>query len=465
MMVVTDGLMTFQVLQRNSNGVGQAHVKGTCSGDFSGKVTVRIEKGNETLLCTENGKVLAGNWEAEVQDLPVGGPYKISFTIGDETVTINDILVGDVWFLGGQSNMEGIGNVEGALSPDPMIHAFYQYDEWDIAEEPLHLLESAVDPVHCQEPLKGKENILKSKKAKLKGVGPGLAFGLEMLERTGIPQGLVCCAHGGTSMDQWSPDKKSEQGNSFYGAMLRRFVKLGQPIAGMLWYQGCSDTGCADEYTVKMEYLVKSVREDFSLPDLPWMTVQIGKFYPLDDNPYSPGWMSIREQQRLLPEKIANLSVVPAIDLPMDDGIHIAATGHVTLAKRLARTACYRLKLDEQTKDGIDLDRIKFVASDYNRGADVIEVSFKNVSGSLKCEGVPAGFRLIDANGKMTRRIHKMIPAGNKVILEAYLDNNVEMTGCKVAYGYEIDAYCNFMDDEMMGLPAFAPHDIEPADK
>ena len=42
--------------------------------------------------------------------LPVGGPYKMRVE-GPQTVTLDNILVGDVWICSGQSNMEfGIGN-------------------------------------------------------------------------------------------------------------------------------------------------------------------------------------------------------------------------------------------------------------------------------------------------------------------------------------------------------------------
>ena len=53
---------------------------------------------------------------------------------------------------------------------------------------------------------------------------------------------------------------------------------------------------------------------------------------------YLKGW-DIQEQQRHLPERIRYLSVVPAVDLELDDSIHLSANGHSLLAKRLARCA------------------------------------------------------------------------------------------------------------------------------
>ena len=58
---------------------------------------------------------------------------------------------------------------------------------------------------------------------------------------TGIPQGIIACADGGTSMQQWDPARKSEGGKSLYGATLRRVQKNGGKVAGVIWYQGESD--------------------------------------------------------------------------------------------------------------------------------------------------------------------------------------------------------------------------------
>lgn len=466
MLTIDHGIMPMQVLQRDSDNKASVFISGSISEHNEEKVTVTVKDTNGNPLSVSidpnAGVVKEDKWQMEIRDISVGGPYDFIFLAGEETLTVNDVLVGDVWFLGGQSNMEGVGNVVDAPEPHPLVNAFYNWDQWGQAEEPLTMLETSVDPIHCEKPITEIEEIKTAKKERIKGVGPGLAFGREMVELTRIPQGLVCCGHGGTSMDQWSPEKKNKSGKSLYGAMLRRYIKLGQPIRGMLWYQGCSDTGEPEPYTDKMVNLVNAVRKDFNLVDLPWMTVQIGKFFPIDDMLYNPGWLSIREQQRKLPEKISRLSVVPAIDLAMDDGIHIAATGQHILGKRLARIACHQCGFGKDTLDAIALKSIRLIPSKYNREARVIEVSFDNVRGGLAADGVPTGFRLITPDGKMTRRIHKVIPEGNKVIIEAYYDPDPEMKGFKLAYGYDIDAYCNIHDDDSMGLPVFAPQEINP---
>ncbi|MEN8791015.1 MAG: hypothetical protein ABF324_02400, partial [Lentimonas sp.] len=55
---------------------------------------------------TVNGTADAnGDWQLELPSHTAGGPYTLSVTSGVETKTVNDVLVGDVWFCFGQSNM------------------------------------------------------------------------------------------------------------------------------------------------------------------------------------------------------------------------------------------------------------------------------------------------------------------------------------------------------------------------
>ncbi len=157
------------------------------------------------------GTARGGKFEGRLSGLPVGGPYEITLTIPGnvpETLTVSDLLVGDVWLLGGQSNMEGCGFRKDRAKPHPLVRAFYMTDEWRVAEDPIHQLWAAVDWVHNQG--------VKSPDPLERGVGPGVGFGQEMHRLSGVPQGLIACGHGGTSMSQWDPALKKEGGRSLY---------------------------------------------------------------------------------------------------------------------------------------------------------------------------------------------------------------------------------------------------------
>jgi hypothetical protein len=64
---------------------------------------VSVKLGNETVQVTADSK---GKWRAQLPGMPAGGPYLLSASANGGTTTLNDILVGDVFLCGGQSNME-----------------------------------------------------------------------------------------------------------------------------------------------------------------------------------------------------------------------------------------------------------------------------------------------------------------------------------------------------------------------
>lgn len=50
--------------------------------------------------------ILAGMWRVSLEPVEAGGPYNVTAASNKETVTLTDVLFGDVWLCGGQSNME-----------------------------------------------------------------------------------------------------------------------------------------------------------------------------------------------------------------------------------------------------------------------------------------------------------------------------------------------------------------------
>src|SRR5262249_29869605 len=81
-----------------------------------------------------------------IEKLPVGGPYTITVTaIGkpDDGISFRNILVGDLWVLGGQSNMFGIDVIREELPALPylnMLNLFHFAKEarWCAGEPPIH---------------------------------------------------------------------------------------------------------------------------------------------------------------------------------------------------------------------------------------------------------------------------------------------------------------------------------------
>src|SRR5262249_28744486 len=253
-------------------------------------------------------------------------------------VAASQVFVGDLWVLAGQSNMEGVGDLVDVTPPHPQVKMLGMDGRWRQAEEPLHWLVDSPDPVHSGDPKTRERRSAQAHKTRRKGAGLGLPFAEALIQSTGVPIGLVICAHGGTSMEQWNPAKKDEGGKSLYGSMMRQFQLAGGKVRGVLWYQGESDAGgeASQRYAQVFARFIGTVRSDFGQPELPFYFVQIGRFVRAGD---SKGWNTVQEAQRLLPERVPNAAVISVIDLELDDAIHVGTQGLKRAGQRLARVA------------------------------------------------------------------------------------------------------------------------------
>ncbi len=80
----------------------QRHQTITISGETKPSQAVQLTFLHRTYETTSDDD---GNWAIMLGSFNHGGPYEMTIS-GDETIVIEDILIGDVWLLSGQSNME-----------------------------------------------------------------------------------------------------------------------------------------------------------------------------------------------------------------------------------------------------------------------------------------------------------------------------------------------------------------------
>ena len=93
-------------------------------------------------------------------------------------------------------------------------------------------------------------------------------------------------------------------------------------VAGMVWYQGESNTGRAKVYEAQLGSLMHDWRRQFQQPTLPFVIVQLANFMAPSPEPQETGWAELRESQRraALSDPRAELTV--AIDLGEANDIH-----------------------------------------------------------------------------------------------------------------------------------------------
>ena len=450
-MRISSGLLSGHVLQRTPRGAA-ATIRGEATA--SGPVTATITAAGGHLRGWSDKKVgvaRGGAFIAQLKGIPTGGPYAVELSCGAKSVTVDEVFVGDLWLMAGQSNMEGVGNLADAPKPHPLVRCFNMDHRWSVARDPLHHLNESPDVVHNNGAQQKLADRAKAKRDRLKGTGVGVFFGKRMLELSGgVPQGVISTAHGGTSMDQWDPAKKGLGGGSLYGSMLSSLKDVGQPVAGVLWYQGCSDTGpdTAPLYTGRMERLVAAVRADLKQPKLPWVVVQIARVIQEGGEVH---WNSVQEQERLLPKRIKHLDTVPAVDLEIDDLIHISGKAYATLGERMARAAA-RLVLGKREAPAIQPTTVKII-NGYRYGV-ALEVSFANVVGGLRSEGLPQGFALVDHAHRPVPLIYKTLLDGDRAILELV---NLDRGDLRLMYGWGKNPVCNITDARGMAMPVFGP--------
>jgi len=465
----TEGLTHFQVLQRDAGGKASVAFQGASS--FNGQGTLEaalFEAGQvgEVRPWHACGRAGGGKFEARLEGLPTGGPYEIRLRVKDaggrvvDRGAIREVLVGDLWILAGQSNMEGCGILRrGAVPPHRLVHAFDQADRWLVAEEPLHWKHEAVDEAVSGPPGPRRDKLIaQTRKHRWRGGGLGLPFAREMVERTGVPVGLVPCALGATSLEQWNPARKDQGGRSLYGAMLRRFGVIGGRVRGVLWYQGEADAmeGEPATYAKRFQDFVAAIRKDFEQPALPFYYVQLGRYQFLDKEDQ---WTALRAAQLESEAKIPPpVGMVAAIDLPLVDAIHLRTSAQKVLGERLAFLACRDLLGEEDRHRG---PRPAEIVSQGGYPQRVI-ITFSGVNGRLRSGSRLTGFSIRDKDGNDIRIIFDQFldpEAPNRVILECQVTWGYKPfpEGVFVHYGYGNDPCCNLEDEAGLAAPAFGP--------
>ncbi|MBH0174223.1 sialate O-acetylesterase [Fictibacillus sp. 23RED33] len=137
--------------------------------------------------------------------------------------------------------------------------------------------------------------------------------------------GLIPCAEGGSSLDDWHP-----QGTLFQHALSEaRFALETSQICGILWHQGESDShnSLHETYYEKLSLIIETFRKELNLHHVPVMIGELGDFLGKTGfGKYSSEFQEINKQLRRFAHEQQNCYFVSAEGLtPNPDGIHLNA--------------------------------------------------------------------------------------------------------------------------------------------
>lgn len=219
-----------------------------------------------------------------------------------------------LYLLVGQSNMAGRGVItaEYQNSSQPNVLMLDKEGKWVTASHPLHF----------------------DKPARA-GVGPGLAFGLEMAKADpSVRIGLIPCAVGGTAIESWEPGAKDRVTEVYpYDdavARLRTGMKNGV-IKGIIWHQGEANSTPERSagYLEKLGSLIGRLRQVAGDTSLPFVAGELGR--------YRDNYHLVNDQLKQLPGKVKNTALASSEGLVhKGDKTHFDAASATELGKRLA---------------------------------------------------------------------------------------------------------------------------------
>ncbi len=332
-----------------------------------------------------------GQWTVSLPALKEGDGLELTVK-GGNRIVLKNILIGDIWVCSGQSNMEM--NLKGCLgSVDDLKAANYP----KIRRIKFNHVQSGTPDAEA--PIQGPWQACTPDTA---GgfTAAGFYFAREVLEKTGVPIGIIDDNWGGTAIEPWVPlegialvealkpalagkqaaiaatrtalpgylarmdawlaatranlasgaplspapamPATSDAGwSSMYNAMINPLVRA--PIKGALWYQGESNGGEGDSYYDKMRALIGGWRAQWGQGDFPFYYVQLANFQGVTEDPAGGnGWARLREAQTKA-LTIPNTGMAVIIDtVPMSQSSDIHPKDKFDVGMRLARWALAR---------------------------------------------------------------------------------------------------------------------------
>lgn len=382
--VISDGM----VLQQKH----RVPIWGTA--DANEAVTVRFAGQSKKTFASADGK-----WLVKLDPLSANATPATMTISGRNTIEVANILVGEVWLVAGQSNMQRLlsetdnGETAIAAADHPQIRLF------NVSRQ--------VAFKHAAPPL-GRWLVCSPQTVK-EFSAAGYYFGVELEKELRVPIGLINSSYGGSQAESWTPveyllasddlrptvertkiwdeerprvrveydgaikkwraeaDKAVAAGarpspspavpdalreyriaSSIYNGMVAPLIPFN--LRGAIWYQGESNEARAQQYEVLLPTMIRAWRERWGQDNFPFGIVQLPNYRAQKPEPADEAWSHVREAQRRTALNTANTGLIVTIDIGEARDIH--PKNKLEVGKRMARWALVDVYGRKLTKSG-----------------------------------------------------------------------------------------------------------------
>lgn len=440
-------------------------------------VTVGFRGENRTTQANQLGR-----WSVYLKPGAAGGPFQMTVggtvPAGAPPITIDDVLVGDVWVASGQSNME-FEMKKSATAAQDLPNANNVRIRLLIVKK--RAVDYPVDDIETEGWAASSPDTAKDFSA------VAWYFAREIEQREHVPVGVIDSSWGGTPADAWTrlaalgEDAALAPAFDSWGAMTEREedAKLEEkdqqrqreeakaqgkpepkfpwhpqldswgpgmlwngmiapltpfPIRGAIWYQGesNSDLARAPLYKRVFSTMIEDWRRRWGVGDFPFLYVQISNFKsaPTQD------WAMLREQQRKT-LALRNTAMTVTIDIGNPDNVH--PTDKLDVGHRLALAA-------RAISYGDPLEYSGPLFRQATPEGNAIRAWFDHAKGLVAKGGMVTGFEVAGKDGIF-------LPARATVDGATVVASSASVAEpVYVRYGWANSPDCNLFDGE--GLPA-----------
>jgi sialate O-acetylesterase len=425
------------------------------------KVTVTLATQSHSTTAADDG-----SWEVMLDAVQeYGGPHTLTVK-GNNTVSFEDVLIGEVWVCAGQSNMQWSVN---AANDADLEKASASFPE-------IRLI--SVPQVGTQEPQWNFNGSWKPCSPESVGgfSAVGYFFGRQLHQTLGVPVGLINNAWGGSACEAWVNRQKLADDGRFEKLLARweqmekekadddRLMKgnarpgniyngvltpsIGYGIRGAIWYQGESNASRAYQYRDLFPYMIKTWRDEWGLGDFPFYWVQLADFRGEKAEPAESDWAELREAQTMTMDALPATGEAVIIDIGEGKDIH--PKNKQDVAKRLARWAL----AETYAMAGIPCHSPRYASME--KDGNKIVLSFDHVDGGWRPFDVnePIGFTIAGAD--------KAFVHAKATVRE---DGRIEVSAEEVAdpvavrYAWADNPICNMFDGAGLPLTPFRTDD------